>query len=277
MVYSINKRADQDSVFLAHEIGQLVDQQVRAKAIAGHISQGFSTSRPAVDFPLLTTPVTTSFIAELDALPLSNAGTSHVTSTAYKVAGATQASTEMLNDLNPEIASLIGASIANQIVWSLDTAVLGNTTTNGPSGLLSLASTLVDPGVSLTNLDPFIKAIYTAKYSTVPANISHFIVSPATAEALSKLKTGTGFNQNLLDFQVDGTVLVAGVPILVSSLVDGVTTAWAVDATQQRLVVREGTQVTKTYIPQTDSWFIGGTARYGWVSLNPAAVIRIKH
>jgi hypothetical protein len=72
-------------------------------------------------------------------------------------------------------------------------------------------------------------------------------------------------------------VLVAGVPILVSSLVDATTVAWAVDASHNRLVIREGTSLIKTYIPQNDSWFISGVARYGWVNLAPASVIRIFH
>ncbi|AFC50638.1 phage major capsid protein [Mycobacterium intracellulare] len=277
MVYNANKRADQDSAFLAHEIGKLVDQTVKAKSIAGQISQHVSTQRPAVDFPLFTTPVTTGFIAELADLPLSNVDTASVTATAYKIAGATQASSEMLDDMDPAIAAQIGQSIADQIIWSLDTAVLGTTTTNGPSGLLSLASTQVDPGASVTNLDAFVKAVYAGQNATVPANVSNFVVSPATAEALSLLKTGTGLNTSLLQFQQDGSILVAGVPLVVSSLVDDDTVAWAVDKNHSRLVLRAGTQITKTYVPQNDSWFISGVARYGWVNLAPASVVRIYH
>jgi HK97 family phage major capsid protein len=237
----------------------------------------FGTDRPAVDFPLFTTPVTTGFIAELADLPLSNADTSQVTAIAYKIAGATQVSSEMLADMSPDIAAQIGESIANEIIWSLDTAVLGNTTSNGPSGLLSLASTQVDPGASLANTDAFVKAVYAAQNATVPAKVTHFVVSPATAQALSLLKIATGYNSSLLQFQQDGSILVAGVPILISTLVDGTTTAWAVDASQSRLVLRAGTQVIKTYVPQNDSWFISGVARYGWVNLAPASVIRIFH
>lgn len=277
MTYSANARADHDSVFLAHEIGKLVDQTVQAKSIASKISVPFGTDRPAVDFPLFTTPVTTGFTAELADLPLSNADTGHVTATAYKIAGATQVSSETLADMSPDIAAQIGESIANEIIWSLDTAVLGNTTANGPSGLLSLASTQVDPGTSVANTDSFVKAVYAAQYATVPAKVTHFVVSPATAQALSLLKVATGYNSSLLQFQTDGTILVAGVPILVSSLVDGTTVAWAADASQNRLVLRAGTQVIKTYIPQNDSWFISGVARYGWVNLAPASVIRIFH
>ena len=64
---------------------------------------------------------------------------------------------------------------------------------------------------------------------------------------------------------------------MISSLVDVNTVAWAVDATHNRLVLREGTQIVKTYVPQNDSWFISGVARYGWVNLAPASVVRIHH
>lgn len=277
MVYNANKRADQDSAFLAHEIGKLVDQTVKAKSIAGQISQHVSTQRPAVDFPLFTTPVTTGFIAELADLPLSNVDTASVTATAYKIAGATQASSEMLDDMDPAIAAQIGQSIADQIIWSLDTAVLGNTTTNGPSGLLSLASTVVDPGASLSNLDSFIDAVYAAENATVPANITHFVVHPDTAKSLSKLKVQSGSNQTLLQFVEDGSLLVASKPVLTSKLVDADTVAWGVDASHNRLVLKKGTEITKTYVPQNDSWFISGIARYGWVNLAPASVVRIYH
>jgi HK97 family phage major capsid protein len=277
MVYSTNQRSDQDTAFLAHEIGQLVDQTVKSKSIAAHISTVFPTTRPAVDFPLLTTPVTTGFVAELADLPLSNIDTGSVTATAFKVAGATQASSEMLADMDPAIADQIGNSIADQVIWSLDKAVLSSTTTNGPSGLLSLASTQVEPGAALANTDPFVEAVFAAQNAAVPAKVTHFLVSLATAEALSKLKVASGSNQSLLQFQQDGSILVAGVPVLISSLVDAATVAWAVDASHSRLVMRAGTAITKTYVPQNDSYFVSGVARYGWVNLAPASVIRIVH
>ncbi len=275
MTYSINERADQDPAFLAHEVGKLVDQTVRSKSIAGQISKHFSTQRPAVDFPLFTTPVLAGFIGELDDLPLSNVDTASVTATVYKIAGATQSSSEMLDDMDPDIAAQIGSSLSDQISWNLDSAVLGHTTVDGFGGLQSLAATVVDAG-SLSNTDPFVQAVYAAQNAAVPAKVTHFVVSPATAQTLSLLKVQDGSNQSLLQFQQDGSILVAGVPILISSLVDAATAAWAVDASHNRLVLKAGTQVTKTYVPQNDSWFIGGVARYGWVNLAPASVIRIS-
>jgi hypothetical protein len=46
-------------------------------------------------------------------------------------------------------------------------AVSGNSTTNGMRGLLSLASTQVDPGTSVANTDAFVKAVYAAENAAV--------------------------------------------------------------------------------------------------------------
>lgn len=277
MTYEINQRSDHDSAFLAPEIGKLVDQTVKAKSIAGQISTKIGTVRPSIKFPLLTAPVTTAFTAELGTIPLSNLETDSVEAIAYKIAGATQASSEELRDMDPEIASQIGNTISDSIIWSLDSAVLGNTTSNGSNGLQSLASTVVNAGVLAdTGTDPFIEAVFAAQNADVPAKVTHFVVSPATAQTLSLLKVQSGSKQSLLEFQRDGSILVAGVPILISSLVDAATVAWAVDSSHNRLVLRQGTEIVKTYVPQNDSWFISGIARYGWVNLAPASVIRIS-
>jgi hypothetical protein len=227
-----------------------------------------------VDFPLFTTPVTTSFIAELDDLPLSNTDTASVNVVAYKVAGATQVSSETLADLDPDIAAQIGNSIADQVIWSLDTAVMSNTTADGFNGLLSLAYNTVAAGTELTNTDAFVSAVYAAQSAN--GSLSHFVVSPDTAQSLSLLKDQTGSARNLLDFQQDGSILVAGVRLLVSSLVDAGTVGWGVDAALARLVLRAGTAITRTYVPQNDSFFISGVSRYGWGHLRPGVVQRIR-
>lgn len=274
MTYTPNARVDHDSAFLAPEVAGLLDATVKAKSITAQTSTLFGTKRPSVDFPLFTTPVETSFIDELDDLPLSNADTGSVNVVAYKIAGATQVSSEMLADLDPDIAGQIGGSIADQVIWSLDTAVFGNTTSNGPDGLLSLGYNTVAAGTSLTNTDPFVEAVYEAQAAN--GSLTHFVVSPATAKSLSLLKDQVDSARNLLEFQQDGSILVAGVELLVSSLVDAGTVGWGLDSRLARLVLREGTHITKTYVPQNDSYFISGVSRWGWGHLRPDVVQRIR-
>ncbi|WP_111508367.1 phage major capsid protein [Mycobacterium kyogaense] len=289
MAYAIDKRDNHDDSLLAPEIGNLVDQVVKAKAVAAQISTPVSTNRPKYEFPLLTAPVTTALIDELDDLPLSNLGTGSVTAIPRKFAGATQISTEMADDLadgsNALVADQIGASLSDQIVASLDAAVMGNLTAIGTNptekfaGLLSYASTAITVGASsaaIANLDNFVKAIYAAQNATVPGDNGVFVVSPATAEKLSLLKTGTSQNGYLLDFQEDGSIVVAGKKLLITPLTDAGTQFWYVVPGQHRLVTRQGTEVRKTYVPQNDSWFISATYRADFVSLAPETVVRGK-
>ena len=60
-----------------------------------------------------------------------------------------------------------------------------------------------------------------ARYAAVAhgSELTSWIVRPAIAEALSKLKVQSGCNQSLLQFVEDG-IVVAGLPVLVSDQVD---------------------------------------------------------
>ncbi|MFI2841699.1 phage major capsid protein [Mycolicibacterium sp. PDY-3] len=286
MVYAPNKRSDHDDSLLAAEIGALVDQVVKAKSIAAQISLPVSTDRPKYEFPLLTKPVSTAIIDELDDLPLSNFETGSVTAIPRKFAGATNISNEQADDLadgnDALVAEQIGGMLSDQIIASLDASVLANLTAVGThptdkfAGLLSYASTAIDTGAigTINNTDNFVKAIYAAQNAAVPGDNGVFIVSPATAEKLSLLKTGTGQNGYLLDFQQDGSIVVAGKKLLVTSLVDAATQFWYVVPGQQRLVTLQGTEFHKTYVPQNDSWFLSSTYRADFVSLAPETVIR---
>ena len=82
--------------------------------------------------------------------------------------------------------------------------------TNGPSGLLSLSATAVDTGTitAVANLDFF----HDAKKKAYDNNseLTHFVISPAIALQLAKIKVlSSGSNQGLLE-TVDDGVLLAG-------------------------------------------------------------------
>ncbi|CAM9601909.1 unnamed protein product [Phaeothamnion confervicola] len=289
MAYDIDIRANHDDSLLAPEVGALVDQVVKAKAVAAKISTPVGTARPSYEFPLLVKPITTALIDEKDDLPLSNMETGSVTAIPRKFAGATQISHEEEADLadgnNNHTADLIGAQLSDQIVASLDAAVMGNLTAVGTNatakfaGLLSYPSTVINVGASsaaIANLDNFVKAIYAAQNAAVPGDNGVFVVSSATAEKLSLIKAGTASNASLLDFQQDGSIVVAGKRLFITPLTDAGTQFWYVVPGQQRLVTRQGTEVRKTYVPQNDTWFISATYRADFVSLAPATVIRGK-
>ena len=193
-----------------------------------------------------------------------------------QTAGITRASNELADDTDPAIADQIGAALANQIAEAVDTAWLANTTAKANSGLLSLAYSSVDTGAiaSVANLDPFIAARFRAQ--TVGAELTSWVTSPATAEALSKLKIQTGSNQTLLQFVDDGLV-VAGLPVYVSPKVDALTLAWGIPKERVVTVLRKGTEVVRS----KDSGFyndavdIRAIARVGFAFPQPAAVVRL--
>ena len=281
-----NLTTEHDSAFLAPEVGGLIDQTVQARSVAARISTAFATIRPSVDFPLFTVPVSTGWTGEGAALPVSNSDTASVNVPAFKVTGATEVSAEMLSgDMDPDIAAAIGGSISNNIIRSIDSAVVAaSTTADGPSGLLSLSYTSQDTGGPTFSLDDLVKAVYTLQ-ATTDSQLSDlvFLMPPASAEQISLTKQQTGSNQYLTSFTQDGSLLVAGanVPVIVSSLVDPIVTettgtaAWLVDKTALRLVRREGARVVRTYQPANDTYFISGLARYGFGSVRDAAIVRV--
>jgi HK97 family phage major capsid protein len=276
MTYTPNKTSDQDSAFLAPEVAALLDTTVKAKAVIAHASQLHSTNRPSVDFPLFTTAVSTGFIGELDDLPLSNADTGSVNVPAYKVAGATQVSSETLDDMDPDIAAMIGTSLADQTIHSLDSAFFAASTTKGFVGLLGQSYQSQDTGAASFTQDDIIKAVYLVNGAGgIGAPKADTLILPVTsAEQLSLTKVGTGYNTYALPLIFDGSPL-EGLKVIVSDLVDADTFAWVLDSTKNRLVLRKGTQITRTYVPQNDSWFISSVSRYGWDSLNDDAIVRV--
>jgi hypothetical protein len=130
----------------------------------------------------------------------------------------------------------------------------------------------VDPGTSVTSLDPFTYARYTAEAHG--ARLTQWLVAPATVETLSKLKTASGSNQSLLQFVEDG-ITVAGLPVLTSTRRGH--RGLGGDSTQQRFVVRSGTKVERFPSVTNDGQWVRGIMRAAWGSLNPAGVLRISH
>jgi hypothetical protein len=108
--------------------------------------------------------------------------------------------------------------------------------------LLSIDYTPVAVGAALVNLDAFVSARYAAQ--AAGSTLTNWIVRPAVAEVLSKLKVETGSNQSVLQFVDDG-IVVAGLPVLVSDQVDAGTVAWGVPSAHVKFVTRKGSRVEK--------------------------------
>lgn len=257
--------------FTPQDYGNLVNLAVQAQSIAARSASVFGTDKKAVSFPLWVADPAVAHYNELDTIATTDGSTEQVEVTPSKTAGLTLISNELRDDSDPSVADQIGKGLANQIARSIDAAYLAETTAKGPDGLLSIAYSPVDTGVALANLDPFITARFKAEAEG--SILTSWIVSPATAEVLSKLKTAAGSNQHLIEFVADGLTVV-GLPVLVSNQVDAATKFWGIPEDHVKFVQRTDTAVERFPAVSQDGTWIRATSRQGFAFLNEAGVVR---
>lgn len=257
------------------QYGQLIDLVVAEQSIAFQAATAISTASETIRFPMQTADPAVGWYAENTQITLTDPTTNELVVTPKKVAGLTQISNEAAADTTPAVADQVGRSLARSIAKKVDAAFFANTTTNGPSGLLSLTGiNVVDTGtVMLTSLDPFHEAKVAALADG--ATLTHFILAPDVALTLAKAKESTGSNKGLFENISDGTAL-AGVKVLVSTDV-AAGNAWGVDASQVFAVQRTGTTVSKSVEAafDYDAVQVRATARVGFGFANPAGIVRL--
>lgn len=257
------------------DYGKLLDLVIAEKSAAFQAGTVIRTDNETIRFPMLKADPAVGWYLENTQISLTDPTTDELVVTPKAVKGLTQISNEAAADTSPAVADQIGKGLARNIAKKIDAAFFGNTVTNGPSGLLSLAGiNVVDTGtVTLTSLDPFHEAKAAALADG--ADLSVFILAPDVALALSKAKTATGSNQGLLDNVGDGVTL-AGVPVLVSTDV-AAGNAWGLDGSQVLVVQRTRTQITRSTEAafDFDAVQVRGTTRVGFGFANPAGVVRL--
>lgn len=263
-----------ENAFTPEDYGKLIDAEVDAKAVAFQAATVVDTDKHQVRFPVLVKDPSTGWFAENAPITLIDPETDEVVVVPTKVAGLTQVSNEAVRDTDPAVAAVIGKALARDISKKIDAAFFGNTVTNGPSGLLSVAGVIVmDTAGVWTTLDH----IHDAKAEALAegAELTHIVLAPDVALALSKAKTATGSNQGLLE-TVDDGIKLAGLTALVSPAV-GAGNAWALDETQVMTVRRIGTELATS----TDAAFgsdatqIRAVSRVGFGFANPAGIVRL--
>lgn len=259
------------------DFGEMLNKAIQAQSTAFKATTVFNTDKVKVQFPLWVSDPAVSWLAELEEITPTDGSTGEVIVTPSKVGGITTISNESGDDTDPDIATQIAAGIANQIATSIDAAFVGDGSSGAgaakiPDGLLSTAYSTVDTGSSVTNLDPFVAAIFKAR--SVGANIDRWVMNPTVAETLSKLKKQSGSNENLLQLVADG-IQIAGIPVLTDSHVDADTVAWGIDSTRTKTVLRKGTEVKRFDVPRQDAIDVRGIARVGFAFLHPAANVRL--
>ncbi len=258
--------------FTPTELGDLVDLAVKAKSIAARSATVFTTDKVKVSFPKWVADPNVAFYNELDEISITDGDTDEVSCIPTKTAGLSLLSNELRDDSSPAVADLLGAGLANKIGRAIDQAYLSNTTAKGPDGLLSIDYTPVAVGTSLVNLDAFISGRYAAE--AAGSQLTSWIVRPAVAEQISKLKTAAGANTNLIEFVEDG-ITIAGLPVLVSDQVDADTVAWGVPSDHVKLVMRAGTTVERFPAVTQDGTYVRAVSRLGLAFLNEPGVVRL--
>ncbi|MDP7725087.1 phage major capsid protein [Mycobacterium sp. TY814] len=258
------------------DYGKLIDLVIAEKSIAFQAGTVISTGSETIRFPMLTADPSVGWYAENTQISLADPSNNELVITPKKVAGLTQTSNEAAEDTNPAVAEVIGRSLARSIAKKIDAAFFANTTSNGPSGLLSLSASynVVDTGtITWDSLDP----IHQAKHDALAdgAELSHIILAPDVALTLAKAKETEDSFKGLLDNVADG-VSLAGLKLLVSTDVAS-GNAWAVDASQVIVAQRTGTKIVKAEQAafDYDGIQIRATARVSWGFANPAGVVRL--
>lgn len=260
------------------DYGKLLDLVLAEKSIAFRAGTIVTTNNETIRFPMVKADPAVGWYAENTQISLTDPTLDELVVVPKAVKGLTQISNEAASDSNPAVAEQIGRSLARSIAKKVDAAFFANTTSNGPSGLLSLTGiNVVDTGtITLDSLDPFHEAKAAALADG--AELTVFVLAPDVALALSKAKQlDSGSNVGLLDANGvgDGTTL-AGVPVLVSTDV-AAGNAWGLDREQVLVVRRTGTQITRSGDAafDYDAVQVRGTARISFGFSNPAGVVRL--
>lgn len=264
-----------ETAWTPEDYGRLVDLVIAEKSIAFKAGTVIATDKETFRTPILTADPAVGWYGENTQITLTDPDTDELVIVPKAVKGLTQISNEAAADTNPGVADQVARGLARNVAKKIDAAFFGNTVTNGPSGLLSLAGVnVVDTGsVTLTSLDPFHEAKAAALADG--AEITVFILAPDVALTLAKAKTATGSNQGLLDNVGDGVTL-AGVPVLVSTDV-AAGNAWGLDSSQILVIQRTGTEIarSKDSAFSYDAVQVRATARVGFGFVNPAGVVRL--
>lgn len=264
------------SILTPEEVGALVIRPLMETSVAAQVSTVVPTNSHDFRVPIVSADPTAAWTAEGAEITASDPTITEVLVTPKKLAGLTVISNELAADSSPAALQVVGDGLVRDLKRKLDAAYFGNTTTNGPSGLLSLSSTAIDAGDAWTNLD-WAEAAKSAA-ETVHTTLTAFVASPATALALAELKEQTGSNKALLgsDPTQPTSRVIAGLPLYTSpAIADGI--VWGIPQAHSIFVVRQdATVVTDTSVYFTsDRVAVRATLRIGFGFTYPAAVVKV--
>ncbi|MRS12158.1 MAG: phage major capsid protein [Actinobacteria bacterium] len=126
--------------FLPDQISELVVIPVQRESVAMRVATVHNTDRHEFVYPLAIADPAAAWTAEGADITAAEISTGEGKCNPFKIAGLSVISNELAADSSPEAATMIGQGLARDIAAKVDAAFFGNTTSNGPAGLGSLAS-----------------------------------------------------------------------------------------------------------------------------------------
>lgn len=226
------------------DIHSLIVEPVQRLSVALDVSTITPTAATEMRFPRITSDPTAAFVAELDPIPQSDAGSDEIVARPVKVAGLSTISVELAEDSSPAAAQVVGDGIVRSIADRVDAAYFGPPLpAPAPSGLRALTgATEVEAPADWLDADPFYEAVAAGEQSG--AAVSTFVAHPTDALALSVLKAGAGSNVPLLGSDPTAATrrVLAGVGLVTSKHVEpGV--VWGIPRSHCFAVVRKDAEV----------------------------------
>ena len=264
------------SIIRPESVQDLVVEPLTKQSLAFQLSTVVEIDGPEARFPILTGDPTASWTAESAEIDISAASFDDLTVTVKKVSALTVVSNELASDSSPAAASLIGQRLVESLRATIDSAYFGAAVENGPSGLGSISPTVVYGGDPYANADGFIEA--QAAVEQLGQKVDHWVASPSTVVALSKLKRQTGSNEPLLSDSAAGPVgrSLVGVPLLAApEMADGL--VLGVPRARSFVVLRKGTTVDidSSAFFSSDRTAIRAIARLAFAFPQPAAIVSV--
>jgi HK97 family phage major capsid protein len=263
------------SILTPEEVNELVVRPFIEQSVCSQISTVVPLGAHSLRVPIATADPTSAWVAEGAEIGVSDPTLAEINVTPSKLAVLTGVTNELIAD--SELAGQrIGEAVVRDLRRKADVAYFANLTTNGPSGLLSVASTPVDAGDAWANLDAFEAAKSAAE--ALDCILTAWVCNPATALKLAQLKELTGSNKALLgsDPAAPTGRVISGIPVYTSpSIANDV--VWGVPAAHSLVVIRsDATVVTDSSVYfSSDRTAIRATLRVGFGFTYPAAVIKI--
>ncbi|UXA19821.1 phage major capsid protein [Mycobacterium sp. SMC-4] len=272
-------------ILTPEEVGELITRPIQDESVALRPEVATVVNTNARDFriPIVDIDAAAAWVPEGFDIDLTDPVTRELVVRPLKVAALVKVSSELAQDSSPEATAVVQASLARSVARRIDSAFFGDSVTNGPSGLQSLADTqFVTAGSAFTNLDWAVEA--KTKLRKVGSTATAFVAAADTVADIETLKTEANSNQPLLASTVgDATKAVAdsvlGVPLV--SVADGTNLpdgrVWAVDKAKVFVVIRRDVtlDVSTDYFFGSDSLAVRVTCRVGFGFPHQQAIVAV--